>query len=368
MKILHLSHEELPDSRIELLAQENRRHGDVPYFIGRAISSPPSGLFEEAFILPMSRMARAGVPVATRRVNRKLKSLVDQIQPDIIHAHNVFSAKMVLEYGIPFIYDDHEYWSKKVKIKQGFYRRATLSNRLAEPFVRWLWPRWEKQVLRAAPCITVSETIAEEHRLIQPNTFTVPSFPRKEKMPIPREDRSTGEGVVGVFVGGRMVSEAPHRLVDFLDLWIEGGVGQLLIYGDEPEHPKSPWIEDRGFRPLDEVLVALGRADYGIMPWRPYWYHRYGMPNKIAIYGHAGLPIVAPDSFTNLKLFQKDKKAQIFLFSSREELRQILESFQSFTKEKWENIHAQMQEFALQKLVFDRYADQLYQAYKIALT
>ena len=37
-------------------------------------------------------------------------------KPDIIHAHNIFSAKMVFEFGIPFVYDDYEYWSHHARV------------------------------------------------------------------------------------------------------------------------------------------------------------------------------------------------------------------------------------------------------------
>ena len=42
-----------------------------------------------------------------------MKKVIDQVRPDIIHAHNVFSAKMAKEIDkYPIVYDNHEYWSK----------------------------------------------------------------------------------------------------------------------------------------------------------------------------------------------------------------------------------------------------------------
>jgi hypothetical protein len=47
------------------------------------------------------------------KIKSQINKILDEIRPDIIHAHNVLSARLVQEVGkYPFIYDNHEYWSK----------------------------------------------------------------------------------------------------------------------------------------------------------------------------------------------------------------------------------------------------------------
>ena len=41
-------------------------------------------------------------------VKRKLAKVLDETRPDIVHAHNIFSARMISEFQVPFVYDDHQ--------------------------------------------------------------------------------------------------------------------------------------------------------------------------------------------------------------------------------------------------------------------
>jgi Glycosyltransferase Family 4 len=45
-----------------------------------------------------------------RHIIRQLRNIIRESKPDIVHAHNIFAAKMSAELGVPFVYDDHEYW------------------------------------------------------------------------------------------------------------------------------------------------------------------------------------------------------------------------------------------------------------------
>ena len=40
---------------------------------------------------------------------KQLERVLKETRPDVIYAHNIFSAKMVSEFEIPFVYDDHEF-------------------------------------------------------------------------------------------------------------------------------------------------------------------------------------------------------------------------------------------------------------------
>jgi hypothetical protein len=55
------------------------------------------------------------VPFYWRPIKKQLEKVLKETRPDVIHAHNIFSAKMVPEFGILFVYDGHEYWPIHVK-------------------------------------------------------------------------------------------------------------------------------------------------------------------------------------------------------------------------------------------------------------
>jgi hypothetical protein len=47
---------------------------------------------------------------------KKIKSVIMEIRPDIIHVHNILPAKIASEFYIPFVFDDHEYLSNHSRL------------------------------------------------------------------------------------------------------------------------------------------------------------------------------------------------------------------------------------------------------------
>ena len=113
LKILHLSHESLPDWRIEKSALTGLRFGHTVLFAGAKISSSyERKTFAKTYEINWNAKARYGVPFYWHSVKKQIDKVLRDTRPDIVHAHNIFSAKMISEFDIPFVYDDHEYWSK----------------------------------------------------------------------------------------------------------------------------------------------------------------------------------------------------------------------------------------------------------------
>ena len=46
---------------------------------------------------------------------KQLGKVMRESKPDLVHAHNIFSAKIISEFDIPFVFDDHEYTSVYVR-------------------------------------------------------------------------------------------------------------------------------------------------------------------------------------------------------------------------------------------------------------
>jgi hypothetical protein len=113
LRILHISHDALPDWRIEKSALTLVRDGHQISFAGAKISDGyDRKIFSKIYEINWTSKARYGIPFYWRSVKKAFEKVLLDAKPDIVHAHNIFSAKMISEFGLPFVYDDHEYWSK----------------------------------------------------------------------------------------------------------------------------------------------------------------------------------------------------------------------------------------------------------------
>ena len=112
-----MSHEGLPDWRVEKSAISASKLGHEVIFAGR--KSPVSydrKIFLKIYEVNWTAKARLGIPFYWRTVKKQIEKLIRDVKPDIVHAHNIFSAKMISEFGVPFVYDDHEYWSRSSRL------------------------------------------------------------------------------------------------------------------------------------------------------------------------------------------------------------------------------------------------------------
>ena len=117
MRILHLSHESLPDWRVEKSAIMSSKLGHEVIFAGRKPSNDYSRkTFSKICEINWTAKARMGIPFYWHSVKRQVQRIIKQVNPDIVHAHNIFSAKMISELELPYVYDDHAVLVKTFKI------------------------------------------------------------------------------------------------------------------------------------------------------------------------------------------------------------------------------------------------------------
>ena len=117
LRILHLSTEGLPDWRIEKSAITAKSQGHDVLFAGsKSPFNYDRKTFSKVYEITWTAKARYGLPYYWSLVQKQLSKIIKDASPEIVHAHNIFSAKMMLEFDLPFIYDDHEYWSKHSRL------------------------------------------------------------------------------------------------------------------------------------------------------------------------------------------------------------------------------------------------------------
>jgi hypothetical protein len=169
---------------------------------------------------------------------------------------------MISEFGLPFVYDDHEYWSissrllaemseklsfraKKIKKNTAQYIAVDIPNRirriLINRYATRVWTNREKELVSTTPTITVSK-IAEDLRVIGNNNtnrvFVVPNFPMKLEVKDFEKPYSHSR-LSSTYAGsdGHFKQKYPSRNIDGLpDLFANLDIGDLTIIGGKENH------------------------------------------------------------------------------------------------------------------------------------
>lgn len=297
MKILHTSHTGLPDSRIEKTALTMKRQGHELLFLGgRPAQSQSLDAFGESHYVPVGNNLTL---VINPRIKSRWIKKIDEIGPDVVHAHNIVAAAMMLDTEYPVVYDDHEYWSKQTF---KFAARSLAHRVAAMPLMRNI-PKWERTLLERYPVLTVSERIADEHRRRARHVGLTRNFPtlREVSTLVDKEDRN---GVVYVGNDFLLPTFVPHRDMAGLRSHIDFEVLVGLPHG--------------------AMMERLTHCRIGLTPWRSHWFHQYCDPNKHYEYLNAGLQVVV----TNTLCEPLSNDPFVHAFESYDSLPQLLETIQ----------------------------------------
>ncbi len=369
MKILHLSHQSLPDKRVERAAFTGVKHGHKCFFVGLPPIDTRSliagNLFEDVFSILWVWENKLHLPYFWGKLKKQFKYLLKTIDPDIVHAHDVFAAKLCHEMKIPFIFDSHELWSPKASLKIVKKGRESLwlKRLVSTKYGLYLWDRWQKQIVKDAPTITVSQTIADELKEEGgKKVFWVPNFPLAREIAAMKFQKKY-EGFSCVYIGDDLSVNAPHRNVTYLLSAFHNINGTLTIIGDEGFVPRSPKIKSLGFLPHDKMMNELTRYHVGLLPWLPHPYHCCCLPNKPIEYAHAGLPTVVTSSLKNVIEVLTTKYCVTF-DGFLNTLRRVL----SELKKSWDTAWSEeIVAYAKENLIWEKHEREILEAYSLVL-
>ena len=374
MKILHISHGSLPDWRIEKAAVTAKKNGHESFFAGKKprdgfASTSFSKLLEVDWMVGFSvdnvSAGMLGVQPYWNQIKKQVQKVLDEIKPDIIHAHDIYPGKMALELGLPFVYDDHEYWSKHTSLVRTDRSGSSLKNlvkRVGKHVVGTKFPQWEEEIVSAAPVITVSDTIISDFREMYHSNrlFLVPNYPTLHEVrdfQRPKEHPT----LTSVYAGTDDLNKVtPHRSIQgFTDLFESNDIGNLIMIG--PKGRPLSKVRYTGFVKRDQMYSEMASASVGILPWQSHWFHKYSNPNKAYEYAHAGLFVLCTSSFEEVAHTLRENCAT---FGNYEELVSQLRNMKDDMDEIY-NKRLKIFEFARSNLIWEHNEKNILAAYQV---
>jgi Glycosyltransferase Family 4 len=384
-----LSDYNLPDWRIEKCATSALNRGYQVFFAGLH-SRAENNTFSVVYRLDWTPRARRAIPCYWHCVKKQLKRILIELRPDVVHAHNIFSAKIISEFDIPFVYDDHEYWPSYVERQiesynlnlansnTSKYNARSLIRRLLLGFLNrrffQLGLKWETELVSSTPTMTVSEAIASEiRRLGGTKVFITPNFPMKkeiENLQPPKFHKELSSVYAGIEPKHNI--KIVHRNMDgFVDLFNRNNdVGSLTMIGiDDPirhnfhcSSERSCMVTYRGFLPRHLMYQEMQNSSIGLIPFRSHWSHKYISPNKAYEYAHAGLLVMCSSSFVTIKNILNE---HCITFGDYDDLISQLR----YCKDNIEKVYEKRMRvygFAKENLIWEKYEQNIFDAYKIA--
>jgi hypothetical protein len=373
----------LPYWRIEKAAISALNRGYETFFLGDDSVNYDNEIFSKIYKINWTAKARLGVSTYWHRLKKEVAKVIKEVKPDIVHAHNIFSAKMISEFGLPFVYDDHEYWSQFSKIisetdKLSWKVRPTTNlvktfaiglpvkvrRMLINQRAISLWTKWEKEVVCSAPTISVSEKIVEDLKTIgnTDKVFVVPNFPMKfetDKF----QDPQMHSGLSCVYAGsdGLNKQKIPNRNIDGItEIFVNKNIGRLTIIGWEGNSP-SDKITYSGLLSRKSMFLEMVKHSIGLIPFKRHWSHVFVNPNKAYEYAHAGLFVMCTASLKTIKETLKDN---CMMFEDYDELASQLEYFRDHMEELYAK-RIKTFEFARNNLIWENYEKNIFQAYQL---
>jgi glycosyltransferase involved in cell wall biosynthesis len=378
MRILHLSDDGLPDWRVEKSALTAKKAGHEVYFGGRLDNNAKSTIFSEIHRINWTAGAMVGIPYYYHRVKRQIEKLVKQLGPDIIHSHNIGSAKISHDLGLPAVFDDHEYFgmlsrvnAENIKLqntknlKSGFDR---IKHNMKASFISQQsisnWTNWEKELVLSLPTITVSEQIANELREVADGKtkeiIVVPNFPLEAEISF-KEPQDHGH-LSSVYAGG----DSKHKQVTNRDisgltnLFADNDIGNLTIIGWEHAESSEKY-KATGFLPRDKMFSEMIQNSIGLIPWKKHWSHPFLNPNKAYEYAHAGLFVMLTADLRSVVSTLEDN---CLTFEDYEDLASKLKYFRSNTDELYER-RLKIFNYARKCLLWEKHEQKIMDAYKM---
>jgi glycosyltransferase involved in cell wall biosynthesis len=383
VRVLHLSDHNLPGGLISWRLQKSAisalNHGYDVFFGGPKGSISNKQTFKKISEINWTWRARRSFPYYWHCVKKQVDRVLHEIRPDIVHANNIFCAKMISEFDMPFVYDDHEslHASSYVKMQIESYNSNKNNNsntNIPRKMVRHLAMRflnsnflrlvskWEKELVSSVPTITVCDKTAEELMELGDTNrvFITPNYPLSEETRhMQRPYLHNGLSSVYAGIDGKSLL---HRNIEGLvDKFYELDIGNLTMIGIEGHGNQKSRVTYAGFLPRREMYKEMSNHSIGLVPFKKHWSHYYISPNKAYEYAHAGLFVMCTSSLVTISNLLKEN---CITFDNYDEMASQLGYFKNNPEELY-NKRLKIFQFARNNLVWENYEKNIFKAYQL---
>lgn len=366
LKILHVSDGGINDPRIIKAALTGKKNNYDVYFCGTKSNQKFDNIFRDVRWIrdKDTTVRRLGLMFGNAMILEKhLNKAIEEIRPDIIHAHNIFVARYAANFGIPLIFDDHEFYSMAIKAK--FEKVTSIKIRIKKYVINYLskiWKDWEKELATNHPVITVSKPIADYYKQFTNNVFVVQNYPSKDAIKIDTINDSSRE-TCSVYVG--MDSNSNYKsyrdISGLHEIFNKPNTGKLIRIG--VNEPNNARIRSLGYVPMHEVFKIMHeQCNIGLLPWKRHWFHKYCNPNKVYEYAYCGLWLL---TINDIPSIINDFDSLCDTFSNYNELEDILKYYNEHTDELYEKRNAIFRH-AINNLIWENVEGRILEAYKVA--
>ncbi len=377
LKILHISDDSLPDWRVEKSALTLKNDNNMVFFAGKEPSSNYTRrIFNKIFLLNWTPKARYQIPYEWYKIKNQLNNILLEVRPDIIHAHNILSARLIQEIKeYPFVYDNHEYWSKyllisneksaEFKMQKEFNPKNVFKSNMEKVLKKASikrWVNWELDLVSKIPTLVPSKSIANELLNIGKKIFVLPNFPMKnENYNIP--DPKMIDYFSSVYAGTMPYEgyQTPFKNIDgFIPMFEKFDIGTLNIIGWKSWDSKN--VVYHGLLERNKMLGEMSNNSIGLIPFKQHPFHQYMSPNKAYEYAHSGLLIISTSS---IRPIFDELKDNVIGFKDYDELIEKLKYFKTMPEELL-NRRTKTFVYARKYILWERYEQSIYESYKQA--
>ena len=284
-----------------------------------------------------SSVAALTFPYYFRFWEKFLQDIFRKYSFDAIHIHDLPLLKVGLkfknEYGIPLTADLHENWPAYLRIAT---HTQSLAGKILSPNKKWV--SYEKQMLKHADHIVVVVNEARDRLSslgldskkikVVSNTLNLSHAdmpPETGRNPVPLLFYAGGinyhRGLQTVIRAMAMTERSKFNLVI---------LGEGSYKADLIKLAQSLKLEDQvsfpGWKPYQEMLNWMGRADYALIPHLKSDHTDSTIPHKLFQYMYAKLPVIASNCIPIERIVKETQSGIIFPSNDHLKLAEILET------------------------------------------
>jgi len=363
MKILAFR-DGLRDPRNERVAQIASNMGYDVEFLGIDTHDKalPKSYFSKIQTIKIRGIHRSGI--LNKNFLNNLREVIEDIDPDIIYAHDILFAKMIYQIKPNLlIMDDHEYWTEQIKyfrVNFSSGMKGGIKSFLSLNYLKQKIPKWQKQIQQNAVIVASSNQIKKKHELDgAKNVFYFPNMPTLDEVKSINMKRKYEDDLYSSFVGRDMsisTQRAYRNTKGLRNIFEDGKIGKLMVLGDD-NLKNDNHLLSKGFLSHMKCYEELSRTHVGLLGFKSHPALGFKSAQKVHMYVHSGItPFVTPEQYNLLTYLQPMMLVYKDFMDLREKI--LKEKKVLFDKDNKSNI-----EWARKNLVLDNYKHNLKNAF-----